>query len=215
MRSDFHGIHPLKAHNSVGVTHLRGAPRHNPVLRPFRLPETAPPLSLPARPCHLPRQHSASTLCHRDRATWRSASAARHLNAAAVSEAHPECRGGQPSSIFTAEEASEGSAPLPSVQTPVHLGVVCDTCCSPLRVQRPPGGTPGWGQEVGPAPRTAQKSRADPWQGARAGAGGQSVTRRRLPRGGRRGFRRDLAGTPRGRGAGRGLTRLQGLFRPN
>lgn len=56
------------------------------------------------------------------------------------------------------------------------------------------------GQEVGPAPRTAQKSRADPWQGARAGAGGQSATRRRLPRGARRGFRRDLAGTGSGEG---------------
>ena len=82
-------------------------------------------------------------------------------------------------SAFTAEEASEGSA-APSVRTPVHCGVVCGTCSSP--VQRPPGGTPSWGQEVGPAPKTAQKKCADSWQGARGGAGGQSVTRRRLAR---------------------------------
>lgn len=160
-------------HDSVGVTHLQGAPRHTPVLKPFRLPETAPQLSLPALPATSP-DSTACPLC----VTWRSASATCRLNAAAVSEARPECRPGQPSA-FTAEEASEGSA-APSVRTPVHCGVVCGTCSSP--VQRPPGGTPSWGQEVGPAPKTAQKKCADSWQGARGGAGGQSVTRRRLAR---------------------------------
>lgn len=210
MRSDFHGIHPLKAHNSVGVTHLRGAPRHNPVLRPFRLPETAPPLSLPARPCHLPRQHGASTLCHRDRVTWLSASAAHHLNAAAVSEAHPECCGGQPSSIFTAEEASEGSAPLP-------FRPLCTAVLSVTPAEAPCGcrdhqvGLQVWGrrwaQLLGQHRRAAQIHGREPGQGpaVRAPPGGDCPGAPGVASG----------ATSRGRGAGRGLPRLQGLFRPN
>lgn len=87
-----------------------------------------------------------------------SASVTPHLNAAAVSEAHPGCRTGQPSALTA--EPSEGMRPL--AFGPLCTGV---SCVAPARAhcRDPQVGLHAGGRRRGPAPNAAQKKRADSW----------------------------------------------------